>query len=545
MSAAGKTGLSTLRRQRGQSLVFITITAAVVIVSMLAMYSMGQLSVAKIRLQTTADAAAYSAAVTEARDLNFQAYMNRAMIANQVAVAQMVSMTSWTRAWADTWNGNWTSVGSSLASLSPVMNALWNAQVNSVGKPVSNTAKNLMNTGGGIVTKLLDGIIDALKVAGDVYHYMTLGNMVMALGGGYGLDVLDDLNPIGAVIKANDPNADLSLVGGLVLGYHAYKYNDFTTTMDPTKGTDGTDRMATVQHHSMDGFYHNRTQPASLWPLPFLWDFTRLIPYQYGMLFMLYLHAGGTELKQPSSGDKFKEYAGLDAVGMTGLFMFWFSILGIPIPVPIPIFLPAGSGAAIAGTSLGNSQDLSGSNNFVRGYSDSFGWAYAGMAVPTMFTAFERQGRGPEGANLDTRGGLRAYRDVKANITADKKGSNNVNPSATTAAAQFRNDEAPEIWIEVQKDANLVPTTNSSKFVMGGSGGGQLSLESGENKSMRALASANAYFKRPTDVTAFARSDGKAEYGSLYSPYWQARLKPNGLVAQAAALAGTALSAWF
>jgi len=42
---------------------------------------------------------------------------------------------------------------------------------------------------------------------------------------------------------------------------------------------------------------------------------------------------------------------------------------------------------------------------------------------------------------------------------------------------------------------------------------------------MRALAKAEAYFSRPAGL--FPRGDGKQEYGSLYSPYWQARLVPN------------------
>ena len=50
---------------------------------------------AKIKLQNTADAAAYSAAVLQARDYNFAAYTNRAMVANQVTVAQAVSLRSW------------------------------------------------------------------------------------------------------------------------------------------------------------------------------------------------------------------------------------------------------------------------------------------------------------------------------------------------------------------------------------------------------------------------------------------------------------------
>ena len=51
---------------------------------------------------------------------------------------------------------------------------------------------------------LADALVRATEVQPDaIIDVATLtGHMVMALGGGYGLDVLDDLNPIGAVIKA-------------------------------------------------------------------------------------------------------------------------------------------------------------------------------------------------------------------------------------------------------------------------------------------------------------------------------------------------------
>src|SRR5690606_19690243 len=73
----------TASRQRGQALVFSIFAAILIIVALFAMYSMNGQAIEKIKLQNTADAAAYSAAVAEARDYNFSAYTNRAMVANQ------------------------------------------------------------------------------------------------------------------------------------------------------------------------------------------------------------------------------------------------------------------------------------------------------------------------------------------------------------------------------------------------------------------------------------------------------------------------------
>ncbi|MES2320141.1 MAG: pilus assembly protein TadG-related protein [Pseudomonadota bacterium] len=62
---------------------------------LLVSFNSGQVSNAKMRAMNAADAAAYSGAVWEARSLNFQAYMNRAIIVNEVTIAQSVSLRSW------------------------------------------------------------------------------------------------------------------------------------------------------------------------------------------------------------------------------------------------------------------------------------------------------------------------------------------------------------------------------------------------------------------------------------------------------------------
>lgn len=61
------------------------------------LYNTGQAAAEKTRLVNAADAAAYSGAVFMARNLNFIAYTNRAMIANHIMVGHMVSYVSWVR----------------------------------------------------------------------------------------------------------------------------------------------------------------------------------------------------------------------------------------------------------------------------------------------------------------------------------------------------------------------------------------------------------------------------------------------------------------
>lgn len=59
------------------------------------LFNTGQLTREKTKLVNTADAVAYSAGVMHARALNYDAYLNRASVANEVIIAQMVSLSSW------------------------------------------------------------------------------------------------------------------------------------------------------------------------------------------------------------------------------------------------------------------------------------------------------------------------------------------------------------------------------------------------------------------------------------------------------------------
>jgi hypothetical protein len=82
-------------KQRGQTLVLFLGFVAAMTGMMLIVFNSGQVTNAKMRAMNAADAAAYSGAVWEARSLNFQAYMNRAMVVNEVTIAQSVSLRSW------------------------------------------------------------------------------------------------------------------------------------------------------------------------------------------------------------------------------------------------------------------------------------------------------------------------------------------------------------------------------------------------------------------------------------------------------------------
>jgi hypothetical protein len=92
-----KAQLRAQARQHGQALIFGLFALAGGLVALFFLFNTGQLTAEKTKLVNTADMVAYSAGVLHARALNFDAYTNRALMANEVMIAQAVSMASWTR----------------------------------------------------------------------------------------------------------------------------------------------------------------------------------------------------------------------------------------------------------------------------------------------------------------------------------------------------------------------------------------------------------------------------------------------------------------
>jgi hypothetical protein len=82
-------------RQRGQALIYGMFMLVCGSAALFFVFNTGQLTLEKTKLVNTADAVAYSAGVLHARALNFDAYTNRALMANEVMIAQTVSIASW------------------------------------------------------------------------------------------------------------------------------------------------------------------------------------------------------------------------------------------------------------------------------------------------------------------------------------------------------------------------------------------------------------------------------------------------------------------
>lgn len=85
------------RAQRGQALVLALALIFAGALGLFFLFSAGQVGATRQRLDNAADAAAWSAALWRARVMNYAAYANRAIVAQEVAIAQAVTLASWAK----------------------------------------------------------------------------------------------------------------------------------------------------------------------------------------------------------------------------------------------------------------------------------------------------------------------------------------------------------------------------------------------------------------------------------------------------------------
>ena len=84
----------SFRRQEGQALVVAALLVLVMSIAVLTTVNLGHTIHERVRLQNTADAAAYSMAAMEARAFNFYAYANRTQVSHYVSAMMWQSLLS-------------------------------------------------------------------------------------------------------------------------------------------------------------------------------------------------------------------------------------------------------------------------------------------------------------------------------------------------------------------------------------------------------------------------------------------------------------------
>ncbi len=243
--------------------------AVVLVVAALSLYRTGRLTGDKMEMQNAADALAFGVSTVEARDLNFAAYTNRAMVANEVAIGQAIGMASWAY--------HWKSIGDFLLEYNKYLTGPTLGISNAVLTPLATA----FQVPGGIFVTIMRGYAKAMTAVNhNVNKAYGISQQILHLA-----SIINTLGMLEESIDANAPDgAHMSGYGMLMLLAHLASYGGlpvpvtekFTQSYNPaaeatpkeewqadTAGeTDagGYGRLAALIHNSGDPFtkgWHN------------------------------------------------------------------------------------------------------------------------------------------------------------------------------------------------------------------------------------------------------------------------------------------------
>ncbi len=216
------------RHNAGQALPLALVLLLAVLASLLWMFNSGQLVEEKLRLSNTADAVAYSAGVFEARLLNYDAYTNRAIVANEIAIAQAVGVASWAKY-----------MGTTADNIGPYLNLI--PYIGPILSQVMDYVKSIMD----ILTPALAATIPVHDAAIQALSW----SQFLVHGPGNSLALNSRHQLMEAVAHANDPAIRLD-----PLPLH----DDFAAFTTRWQSIDERQRLGSVVNDSRDSFLRSR-----------------------------------------------------------------------------------------------------------------------------------------------------------------------------------------------------------------------------------------------------------------------------------------------
>ena len=435
------------KRSRGQTMVWVLAALAVSAAVMYGVFNLTQLSVAKERAVNTADAAALAGSTVQARLLNLVAYNNRAMIANEVFLIQMISIQSWLQYVGKTAN-NFGTVANMIGIFVPPVAVIGNV-LKQIGSAIDKVQEGL--------GKANDAIVKLLELSKNVIY--AAHTVVLNTGGLIAQDAAK------AVISANRSEFGVHKDAGVQLDNHAavtgltfvannQRWMQFTKLYQGQNRGDARDVLLA----SRDEFSTSR--PGAWWqkiPLtPFL----------------------GTEKNGGSELKNFDRWQTQDT------FEIWTK-------GKRKIYAPIGWGRSNADQN-GTKGDTMSPGRAAQSMARSQGSTHSGWSgVPKVYDISDK--------------------DVKSRETKLK-----VDFLIAVRRPQANQQTTTQMGI-------AVPTASPL--------GSPAMAETLEEGQLSAISKARVSFERPkrglaNDTTASSlwREDSAKEYGSLFSPYWQARL---------------------
>lgn len=489
----------------------VLVFLGIILLSFILLYKSGRVTSAKMELQNGADAAAYSASTLEARALNFCAYSNRAMAANEVGIGQMVGMLSW----------------SDELQSAPEFEEFF-AEIPIAGEIIMGFQDALKGLGAPIhdaLEAIAPVYIKALSTANEVYSTSQQVYYVatLALAAATIVHSLEDNVPgtdmngnlIDDLVEPEHKGARLSKFGVMALAGHAPSYlNSFTRRYKPGRKKDlqGMGRLAATIREGRDAFSSGRRcgehDPNRYKPECENRDWELGLEINLKIIKMkaeLDSH-GGTELRFKNTTDKQHViWSAVDSAVLDGEIDFDLWAFKFKIPLPGLPF-SAGESQATGGTTFLYPTDMPPTFGEQHMRDDAYGDA----ADLQHVLAWEVGVQEIEGKQVpdDPYTNLRAYRDVPVKKVEQGEQHN-------TFMLPFT---APFFFVGVVRDMRELD--KNPEFL------GSLSMDSGSSYSgkIAAIAKSEVYFSRPHNPEYFRREDGRTENPSLFSPFWQARL---------------------
>ncbi|MEM5551763.1 hypothetical protein HJP15_12360 [Pseudoalteromonas sp. NEC-BIFX-2020_002] len=267
-----------MHKERGQSLVLGSVFLATIVMSILYLFNVSQQNLNKTKLQNSADATVISAAHLLSRDLNFKAYTNRAMVANHVAIAQYVGLSSW---------GNMSEkAGENLANVTswiPLVGQITSA-VEGVLRAINQVLQPAMN-GAVLATDIVN---TGLSISQDLMNSATM------------LAVVETSND---VLEANDNEAYVDIASAVGVGeFLLHDWVNFQGSFDRNDDTGRYQEHFDLITNSVDPFTKNRSFG---WGFPFT---QTIFPNKVNTR-----QTGGTELFK--NGSDAEVWSAMDTLG--------------------------------------------------------------------------------------------------------------------------------------------------------------------------------------------------------------------------------------
>lgn len=474
--------------QGGQALVLALVALLVLCVGVIVVFNTGQAVSKKVELTNTADAAAYSAAIQQARAYNLIAYMNRAEVANEVAVAQMTSWYSWMN-FTLRGTDNFKDAVQAIAIIFDV--SIVGAEVGVALQDVV-TALNEVKTA---VKTIRDGMQVAFSAGVTAISSIDYAYSLASQGIAQ-VESQEALKLVPEVVKRNtDGKAKIGARGYTLLEQGALEARSFVTHYTiPTSGARnaGADRFANVVMEARDGF--SRKRSGGIGPVH---------------------KRGGTDLVN------YTQWVGVDTLNVKVGWLFLNEPLAWGGAAAVNSSAYSFKSVASPGFNNGNGWDslYDIDRGHYKRYDEGIDNGKAGKKVLTS-PALDGTSKAwlKNYAKLGNPG-LQPYNDIDRG-----KGVAPYN----TGADSFGDDLqiGPVFTVLVEQAMTTVRTSDQVDGI-GGPAGSDLKVpDKAIANRMTALSSAQVYFDRPRGFGLFDSvvSPSKRELGNLFSPYWQARL---------------------